>query len=84
MAKRILWKAEEMNTLRNAALRGECEYKAWLALRVKWRCYPKSRRNVDRKYKETLQEVALGIVWLERYDEDEQFLADALAQWPEH
>jgi hypothetical protein len=53
-------------------------------LRVKWRYYPKSRRNVDRRYNEIQQELALGIVWLERYDEDEQLLADALAQWPEH
>jgi hypothetical protein len=83
-AKRILWTAEEINPLRNAALRGECEYKAWLALRVKWLYYTKSRRNVDRRYNEILQELALGIVWLERYDEDEQLLADALAQWPEH
>jgi hypothetical protein len=81
-AKCLVWNTEEINTLRKATVEGKSEDDAWLALRAKWRYYPKDRVSVSRKYNEIQQELANGAVW-QGYDEDEQLLADLMARWPE-
>jgi hypothetical protein len=81
-AKCLVWNTEEINTLRKAMVEGKGEDDAWLALRAKWRYYPKDRVSVSRKYNEIQQELANGAVW-QGYDEDEQLLADLMARWPE-
>jgi len=54
-AKRCVWKAEGITTLRLAARQNHSEEAVWLALRAKWPYYPKDRRAVSRKYGEIQQ-----------------------------
>jgi hypothetical protein len=77
-AKRCIWKAEEMLTLRRAARQNKSEEDAWLELRAKWPYYSKDRRAVSLKYGVIQQEFAMRIGYL-RYEEDQAFMAGAFA-----
>jgi hypothetical protein len=77
-AKLCIWKREEMTILRRAARQNKSEEEAWLELRATWPYYPKDRRAVSARYGVVQQDVAMRIGYL-RYEEDQAFMAGALA-----
>jgi hypothetical protein len=76
--KLCIWKREEMLILRRAARQNKSEEDAWLELRATWPYYPKDRRAVSLRYEVCQQDVAMRIGYL-RYEEDQEFMAGALA-----
>lgn len=76
-AKLYVWKAEEVDILREAARQNQSEETVWLALRETWwPYYPKDRKTVSLKYAEVQLGRQLFVGW-QRYDEGQQRMADA-------